>query len=56
MSANDYMVGGNHYLEVPGEQLWDRIWRLYGHGWFAGNITAYVERYKSKNGVEDLKT
>lgn len=52
--ANGRQVGGDHY-QVEGEQHWDRVWRLYGRGYFVGNITKYVERYHLKNGVEDLK-
>jgi hypothetical protein len=52
--ANDYMVGGDHYRKCGGEQHWDRIWRLYGHGYFVGCITKYLERYKEKDGMKDL--
>jgi hypothetical protein len=67
LSANDYQVGGNHYRTNAGgsemgggqEQHWDRLVRRYGLEkafiWFVGNITAYVERYRDKNGVEDLR-
>lgn len=55
MAANDTQVGGSHYKKKLGEQHWDRIWRLYGHGYFVGCATKYLERYKDKNGVEDLK-
>lgn len=54
MSANDKQVGGDHY-EKDGEQHWDRMWRLYGRGYFIGNITKYVERYHVKNGKQDLE-
>lgn len=57
--ANERQEGGEHYRKVPGEQHWDRLVRLYGLDvafvYFVGNITAYVERYREKNGVEDLK-
>lgn len=53
MSANDIQVGGDHY-DKDGEQHWDRMWRLYGRGYFIGNITKYVERYHVKNGKQDL--
>lgn len=56
MSANDRQVGGDHYRAQAGfEQHWDRQWRLFGPGYFVGNITAYVERYRLKNGLEDLR-
>jgi hypothetical protein len=54
MSANDKQVGGTHYHK-GGEQHWDRIWRLYGRGYFVGCITKYVERYDRKNGIQDLE-
>lgn len=54
MGANDRQVGGDHYKK-GGEEHWDRMWRLYGHGYFVGCITKYVERYHAKNGVQDLE-
>jgi hypothetical protein len=54
MSANDRQVSGNHYNK-EGEQHWDRMWRLYGRGYFVGCSTKYVERYHLKNGKEDLE-
>lgn len=60
-SANDRQEGGNHYRKggPNQEQHWDRLVRLYGLDvafvYFVGNITAYVERYRDKNGIEDLK-
>jgi hypothetical protein len=53
-SANDYQIGGDHYKKIPGEQHWDRVARL-GLNYFQAMITRYVERYRHKNGVEDLK-
>ena len=53
MSANDKQVGGSHY-KTGGEEHWDRVYRLYGPGYFIGCITKYVERYQRKNGYEDL--
>lgn len=55
MSANERQVGGEHYRKVPGEQHWDRQWRLFGRGYFIGCITGYAERYVDKNGLEDLE-
>lgn len=54
IKCNDIQVGGTHYRTISGEQHWDRVWRLYGRGYFVGNITKYLERYHEKNGVEDL--
>lgn len=53
MAANDIQVGGDHY-DKTGEQHWDRAWRL-GWDFYQYQITKYVERWKNKNGVEDLK-
>ena len=53
MSANDRQIGGEHYNK-SGEQHWDRIYRLYGRGYFVGCATKYLERYHLKNGKEDL--
>lgn len=57
--ANSRQVGGEHYRKVPGEQHWDRLVRLKGlekaRAYFTGTITAYVERYEDKNGIEDLE-
>ena len=53
-SANDKQVAGTHYQE-NGEQLWDRIWRRYGSGYFVGNIEKYIERYRKKDGLKDLE-
>lgn len=52
-TANETQVGGSHYMAST-EQHWDKMWRLYGEAWFVGNITKYVERYKLKNGMQDL--
>jgi len=54
MSANDKQVGGDHYVKT-GEQHWDRMWRLYGRGYFIGCATKYAERYHLKNGKQDLE-
>lgn len=55
MSANDRQVGGAHYFNLTGEQHWDRIYRLYGSGYFVGCATKYIERYHLKNGKQDLE-
>lgn len=52
MSANERQVGGNHY-KGAGEEHWDRVARLK-LDYFQGQITKYVERWKLKNGIEDL--
>ena len=53
MIANERQVGGEHY-KVGGEEHWDRVARL-GLDYFQGQITKYVERWKLKGGVEDLR-
>lgn len=59
-NANSYMVGGDHYRKhgENGEQHWDRVARLYGpasYVYFVGAATKYLERYRDKNGIQDLK-
>lgn len=53
MAANDKQEGGDHY-KTGGEEHWDRVHRL-GLDYFQGQITKYIERWKKKNGIEDLK-
>lgn len=54
--ANAIQHGGNHYKQSDTnvEQHWDRVYRLYGRGYFVGNITKYTERYHLKDGKQDL--
>jgi len=52
--ADSTQVGGTHYKKEGGEQHWDRVHRL-GLNWYAANVTKYVERYRDKNGVQDLE-
>jgi len=54
VSANDRQVGGLHYKN-KGEEHWDRQFRLFGPGYLIGQITKYVERYQTKNGIQDLE-
>jgi hypothetical protein len=51
--ANDRQVGGDHYKR-GGEEHWDRAWRLQ-YDPFQYIITKWVERWRDKGGVEDLK-
>lgn len=53
MSANERQVGGEHY-KIGGEEHWDRSWRL-GFDPFQYQITKYIERWKKKGGIADLK-
>lgn len=52
-SPNDRQVGGTHY-KSGGEEHWDRVYRL-NLDYHQGQITKYVERWKLKNGIEDLR-
>lgn len=56
MGANERQVGGDHYKEAgrTGEEHWDRVWRLGMNYWQAA-ATKYIERYKYKNGKQDLE-
>lgn len=51
--ANERQVGGSHY-KTNGEEHWDRVYRLE-LDYFQACITKYVERWKKKNGIEDLE-
>ena len=53
MAANDTQVGGEHYKK-GGEEHWDRAWRLK-YDPFQYIITKWVERWRDKGGLEDLK-
>lgn len=51
--ANDTQVGGSHYKSSP-IQHWDFA-AANDYDYFQGQITKYVDRWKRKNGIEDLK-
>lgn len=51
--ANDTQVGGDHYKK-GGEEHWDRAWRL-DYDCFQYIITKWVERWKFKDGLKDLR-
>ena len=53
MSANNYQVGGKHYMSQE-IQPWDFI-VSQDMGFLEGNIVKYVSRYKYKDGVSDLE-
>lgn len=44
-----------HYDKGDAPQHWDRMWELYREAWFVGNVTKYVERYRGKDGLKDLR-
>lgn len=52
MKANELQVGGAHYRAEY--QHWDLVADT-GMGYFEGQVTKYVVRWRKKNGVEDLK-
>lgn len=52
MTVNDKQVGGSHYKSKI--QHWDYV-VANGLGYFEGQITKYVTRWRGKNGVEDLR-
>lgn len=54
MSANDRQVGGSHYRKVEGEQHWDRQWRKRMDP-FQYQISKYLERWRDKNGLQDVE-
>lgn len=54
MAANDTQVGGTHYKLEGKPQHWDLV-LLYGWDYFTGQVTKYLMRWRSKNGIEDLK-
>ena len=53
MAANDTQIGGGHYKK-GGEEHWDRAWRLK-YDPFQYIITKWIERWRDKGGLEDLK-
>lgn len=53
MSANDTQVGGGHY-KTGGEEHWDRAYRLR-YDCFQYIITKWIERWRKKGGLEDLR-
>ena len=53
MSANEYQVGGSHYV-YNAIQPWDFI-VSHDMGFLEGNIIKYVARYQVKGGLDDLE-
>ncbi len=52
-TALDVQVGGGHYKNMRIQPIEYTL--ANGLGFCEGNVIKYVSRYKSKNGVEDLK-
>jgi len=54
-SANDRQVGGQHYRDSSPEfQHWD-LMGLNNVGYFPGQITKYVTRWRKKGRLQDLE-
>lgn len=54
-SANDRQIGGSHYRgDGTRKQHWDLMIEL-NEGYFSSVITKYTERWRGKNGVEDVQ-
>lgn len=51
-SANDRQVGGTHYAGQM--QHWDYV-VANDLGYFEGQITKYITRWRKKNGMQDLQ-
>lgn len=51
-NSNDRQVGGGHYMGPV--QHWD-LAAQRNYDYFQGQITKYVDRWKNKNGLQDLK-
>lgn len=52
--ANKIQVGGTHYSKRGKLQHWDIVDRN-NFGYFIGNITKYLFRWRDKNGAQDLR-
>ena len=53
MSALDKQIGGSHYKDMaiqPVEYIHKK-----GLGFCEGNVVKYITRWKTKNGIEDLR-
>lgn len=55
MTANDHMVGGEHYRPGSTYQHWDYVRDCLKGRYLEGCITKYVSRHRYKNGLDDLK-
>lgn len=53
MSSLDTQIGGDHYKELPIQPIEYILANKLG--FCEGNVVKYITRYKSKNGLEDLK-
>lgn len=53
MSSLDTQIGGDHYKELSIQPIEYILANKLG--FCEGNVIKYITRYKSKNGLEDLK-
>jgi hypothetical protein len=54
-NPDERQVGGTHFKRGPGKmQHWDMV-EEFGLDYFQGQITKYLFRFRSKNGIEDLE-
>lgn len=53
--ANDKQIAGNHYRNENAKfQHWD-LMAVNNVGYFEGQVTKYISRWKNKNGAQDLE-
>ena len=53
MTSLETQIGGNHYKELSIQPIEYILANKLG--FCEGNVVKYITRYKSKNGLEDLK-
>ena len=53
MKAKDIQVGGNHYKELKIQPI--EYIQANDLSYCEANVVKYVTRWKSKNGIEDLR-
>jgi len=53
MSALDKQIGGSHYKDMAIQPI--EYIHKNGLGFCEGNIVKYITRWKTKNGIEDLR-
>lgn len=54
LDANQRQIGGEHYRKVNAEyQHWDLV-ADSAMGYFEGQVTKYVARWRGKNGLQDV--
>ena len=53
MSALDKQIGGSHYKDMAIQPI--AYIHKNGLGFCEGNVVKYITRWKTKNGIEDLR-